>query len=32
MLRDAEEADFGDPEIMSPDALRRWLRSLRAEG
>jgi hypothetical protein len=31
-LRDAEEADFGDPEIMSPDALRRWLRSLRAEG
>ena len=31
-LADAEEADLGDPEIMSPEALRTWLRTVRTGG
>lgn len=28
---DAGEADFGTPEIRSPEALRSWLRSVKEE-
>jgi hypothetical protein len=31
-LADAEETDFGDPEIMSPEALRAWLRTVGTGG
>ncbi len=27
-LESAKDADFGNPELMSPDALRQWLRSV----
>ena len=29
-LADAGEADFGNPEVMSPEALRRWLRAVKS--
>ena len=27
-LKEATDADFGDPEVMSPDALRSWLKQV----
>ena len=27
-LKDAGESDYGDSQVMSPDALRAWLRDL----
>ena len=31
-LEEAGEADYGNPDLMSPEALRLWLRKVKAEG